>query len=198
MAVSDDVADAVLAALGPMTAMKLEKLVYYAQAWHLAWHREPLFDDEIEAWKEGPVVRHLYEQHAKQYDVHEWRSENRDLLTPEQRNTVAWVVGRYGGFTAEALSRMTHKDAPWLVARAGLSDTARSDTPISRELMASFYARQQVDSETAVQLAAASASLEGVELDARWQDKLRDVADGRLTVEDLVREEIASNADGRS
>jgi len=184
--------------LGPMTAKKLEKLVYYAQAWHLAWHREPLFDDEIEAWKEGPVVRHLYEQHAKQYDVHEWRSGNRDLLTADQRNTVAWVVARYGGFTAEALSRMTHNDAPWLVARAGIPDDARSDTPISRELMAAFYGRQQVDSETAVQLAAASASLEGIELDAQWQDKLRDVADGRLRIEDLVQEEIASNTDGGS
>ena len=198
MAAADDVADAILGALGPMTAKKLEKLVYYSQAWHLAWHREPLFDDVIEAWIEGPVVRHLYEQHAKQYNVHEWRTGRRNRLSPRERDTIAWVVSHYGGFTAEALSRMTHHEAPWLVARAGAPTNAPSQNPISQDLMASFYARQQLDSETAVQMAAASASLEGVDLDAEWQDKLRDVADGRLSMEDLVREAIASEIDGRS
>ena len=44
---------------GQMTAKKLEKLVYYAQAWHLARHQRPLFPETIEAWAQGPVVRHL-------------------------------------------------------------------------------------------------------------------------------------------
>jgi uncharacterized phage-associated protein len=189
----DDVADAILSALGPMTSMKLEKLAYYAQAWHLAWHHEPLFEDTIEAWAEGPVVRHLYRQHAKQYDVHEWRSGNRDHLTTAQAHTVDWVVSHYGGFTAEALSRMTHNEVPWYVARNGASRKARLEAPIDRDLMASFYGRQQADTETAVQLAAASASLEGVALDAEWQDKLRRIADGTLSMEDLVQEATAFN-----
>jgi uncharacterized phage-associated protein len=193
----DDVADAIITSLGPMTPKKLEKLAYYSQAWHLAWHHITLFDDDIEAWAQGPVIRHLYDQHARQYSVHEWPSGDRRRLSPEQVGTIAWVVERYGRFTAEALSRMTHNEAPWLVARQGLPSTARSTARIDTDLMTSFYARQQVDSETAVQLAAASAALEGVELDDEWQDRLRKVADGALSVEDLVRSEIASNSDVR-
>ena len=43
-----------------ITNLKLQKLVYYAQAWHLALFDEPLFDDPIEAWVHGPVVSSLY------------------------------------------------------------------------------------------------------------------------------------------
>lgn len=102
------------------------------------------------------------------------------------------MTEKYGGFTAEALSRMTHNDSPWRVARGALPEGARSDRPISHDSMAAFYSRQQADPETAVQLAAASAALEGVEFDADWQATLGDVASGAVTVEELVRREIAS------
>ena len=191
----DDVADAVLSAAGPMTAKKLEKLVYYSQAWHLAWHRRPLFPEVIEAWAQGPVVRHLYDQHRQHYQVREWRSGDRSRLSDDEGRTVSWVVDKYGSFSAEALSRMTHMDSPWLVARQGLPDGARSTSPISHDSMASFYSRQQADPETAVQLAAASSALEGVELDDDWQSVLQDVAAGRVMMEELVRQEIARGGD---
>jgi len=40
--------------------MKLQKLLYYANAWWLAFNGEPLFDEDIEAWPWGPVVRNVY------------------------------------------------------------------------------------------------------------------------------------------
>ena len=46
---------------GNLSAMKLQKLVYYAQAWSLAWDNEILFDDPISAWIYGPVVKELFE-----------------------------------------------------------------------------------------------------------------------------------------
>ena len=52
-----------------LTNLKLQKLVYYAQAWYLALTDEPLFDGEFEAWVHGPVNYHLY----KKYQHHEWR-----------------------------------------------------------------------------------------------------------------------------
>lgn len=195
MAGVDDVAAAVLAGAGPMTAKKLEKLVYYSQAWHLAWHQRPLFAETIEAWAQGPVVRHLYDQHRKQYQVRDWSAGDGRRLTEDERRTVDWVVDKYDRFTAEALSRMTHNDIPWRVARSGLAEGARSEEPISHDSMASFYRRQQADPETAVQLATASAALEGVELDADWQSRLQDVATGRVTMEELVRQEIARSSD---
>ncbi len=68
MSTADDVARYVLDRHA-MTAMKMQKLVYYAQAWTLARTGEPLFDEPIEAWVNGPVVRALYDQHRGQFSL---------------------------------------------------------------------------------------------------------------------------------
>lgn len=52
-----------------MSAMKLHRLLYYSQAWHLAWEGKPLFDDEIQAWANGPVVASIYELHRGEFIV---------------------------------------------------------------------------------------------------------------------------------
>lgn len=62
MATANDVAQYVLEQSGKMTTIKLQKLVYYCQAWSLVWTESPLFDDRIEAWANGPVVPSLYRQ----------------------------------------------------------------------------------------------------------------------------------------
>lgn len=64
-----DVAEYILEQYGEMTAMKLQKLVYYCQAWHQAWSDEPLFRETIEAWANGPVVPALYEAHRGVFRV---------------------------------------------------------------------------------------------------------------------------------
>jgi uncharacterized phage-associated protein len=58
-----DVADYILKHLGSMTAMKLEKLVYYSQVWSLVWTERELFRERIEAWANGPVIPSLYRLH---------------------------------------------------------------------------------------------------------------------------------------
>ena len=52
-----------------MSAMKLQKLIYYSQAWSLVWDDEPLFPERIEAWINGPVVPELYERHKGEFKV---------------------------------------------------------------------------------------------------------------------------------
>jgi uncharacterized phage-associated protein len=56
-----DVAQYILDHRGPMTAMKLQKLVYYVQVWSIVWGDDIMFPQPIEAWKNGPVVRSLWE-----------------------------------------------------------------------------------------------------------------------------------------
>lgn len=58
-----DVAAYILERRGSMTAMKLQKLVYYSKAWHLVWDEESLFNEPIQAWANGPVVYDLYLEH---------------------------------------------------------------------------------------------------------------------------------------
>ncbi|WP_429820290.1 Panacea domain-containing protein [Ensifer sp. B1-9] len=66
---ANDVAKYILRIKGPMSAMKLQKLVYYCQAWSLVWDDRPMFDDRIEAWANGPVCVNLYNSHRGRYTV---------------------------------------------------------------------------------------------------------------------------------
>ncbi|MGC4875220.1 Panacea domain-containing protein [Micromonospora sp. DT43] len=191
MATAHDVAAAVLGNLGSVTAMKLEKLVYYCQGWHLALEGTLLFPEPIEAWREGPVVPPLYRHHRRQLNVSEWPHGEASRLTPAQQRTVRWVADEYGRFSASELSVMTHNELPWRAARGGLPESANSSARISTDLMRTYYARQIANTETAVGLATANAALEGTEFDQNWQDKLRDVASGVISADDLISDEIA-------
>ncbi|MEU8415159.1 type II toxin-antitoxin system antitoxin SocA domain-containing protein [Amycolatopsis japonica] len=190
MASARDVAAAVLTHTGPITTMKLQKLLYYSQAWHLVFQREPMFDEKIEAWPQGPVTPSIFAGHRKQYQVTSWPSGRASALTSPENATLAWVMDKYAHYSAETLSRMTHMESPWRVARGIAADDEKSSQAISHDQMRHFYARQIADVDVAVAQAAASAAMEGVDLDDDWQRTLRDVATGTRTADDLVAEEI--------
>lgn len=191
MATADDVAAAVMDRIHETTAMKLEKLVYYCQCWHLARHGVPMFDESIEAWREGPVVPALYQKHKGQREITSWPSGRAANLTVEEDKTVDWVVEKYNTFSAIELSRMTHFELPWRLARGDLPESASSTTPIRLDVMKNFYGRQRADVETAVSSAVSSAALEGTEIGTEWEERLRDVASGVVSADDLIAREIA-------
>ena len=139
MATAHDVAAYILQKTGETTAMKLQKLVYYSQAWSLVWDEEPLFRDRIEAWANGPVVPALYAEHRGQFRVASWRKGNPDKLTPKQRETVDAVLRYYGDRPSQWLSDLTHREAPWVEARAGLGPGERGSRVISHASMAEYY-----------------------------------------------------------
>src|SRR5262249_33428533 len=121
MTSAHDVAAYILQREGEMTTMKLEKLVYYCQAWSLVWDEEPLFDDRIEAWANGPVVPALFERHRGLFKVSEWRQGDSRVLTDTQKETVKSVLRFYGQRPSQWLSDLTHREEPWLSARKGLA-----------------------------------------------------------------------------
>lgn len=135
----DDVAAYVLEEQGQITVMKLQKLVYYSQAWHLVWDSEPLFEDPILAWANGPVIRRLYDQHRGRFQVSEWPSGASSNLTQDQRETIDAVLGLYGELTAVQLSELTHSEDPWRDARAGLEPGERSEKVIAISALAEYY-----------------------------------------------------------
>ena len=140
-----DIAAYILRQKGSMSTWKLQKLVYYAQAWHLAWEEEPLFQARIEAWANGPVVPELYREHRGQFTVDRWRKGNAGALDERERETIDAVLESYGEFSGRQLSHLTHSEAPWQDARRGLDATDRSRRPISPEAMQSFYAALDTD-----------------------------------------------------
>ena len=64
-----DVAKYILEQHGPTTTVKLQKLVFYCQAWSLVWDKVPIFDESIEAWANGPVVPVLFSKHKGKYNI---------------------------------------------------------------------------------------------------------------------------------
>ena len=139
MATAHDVAAFVLQAHGSMTAMKLQKLVYYAQAWHLVWEDRPLFEERIEAWANGPVCPDLYRQHAGSFEVRELKRGNPDALAPEERSTVAAILEFYGTKSSQWLSDLTHLESPWRDSREGLKPGERGSEEITTAAMAEYY-----------------------------------------------------------
>jgi uncharacterized phage-associated protein len=140
MASAHDVAAYVLRERGPMSAMKLQKLVYYSQAWHLAWESEPLFREHIEAWANGPVVYELFDAHRGRYTVGpDWPDGDADALTDVQREIVDEVLDAYGDMTARQLSVLSHSEQPWQVAREGLAPFERGSNRIDPTVMIDYY-----------------------------------------------------------
>jgi uncharacterized phage-associated protein len=134
-----DVAAYILRKQGKMTAMKLQKLVYYSQAWHLVWEERPLFAERIEAWANGPVVPDLYRRHKGQYEVSTIPGGNPGRLDDGEAESVDVVLDYYGGWPAHELSELTHRERPWSAARKGLAPGERGDREITHDAMAEFY-----------------------------------------------------------
>jgi uncharacterized phage-associated protein len=135
-----DVAAFILKERGPMSAMKLQKLVYYSQAWSLVWDEAPLFPEPIQAWANGPVSPALYGYHRGLFTVEPGAIPgDPGLLTGEERETVHGVLSYYGGMSAQALSDLTHAEAPWNLARSGLNPGDASVSEITHAMMAEYY-----------------------------------------------------------
>ena len=139
MASAHDVAKYILDQRGEMSTWKLQKLVYYSQAWHLVWRDEPLFSDSIEAWANGPVVRALYDRHRGRFSIQDWEPGDPKTLSAGEKKSIDAVLNSYGDLTGRQLSFLTHSEMPWREARGDLPGTARSDAEISQSSMLAFY-----------------------------------------------------------
>lgn len=141
MATVFDVAKYVLAHTGQITTMKLQKLVYYCQAWSLGWDGVPLFSEDFQAWANGPVCPELFDKHRGRFVV------DSDLLkdVPEYSfdsdaiDTMDSVLNYYGDKEPQWLSELTHKEAPWKEARVGVPSGASCSEIVTKESMQQYY-----------------------------------------------------------
>lgn len=124
-----------------ITHLKLQKLCYYAQAWHLAIHDRRLFNGHFEAWAHGPVNPGLFQVYRRygfnpipfpeSFDINKYSEEKKQFLDD------IWKV--YGIYDAKYLEMLTHQEKPWKEARGDLPPGAYCDRPISEKTMAEFY-----------------------------------------------------------
>ncbi|MGW1588315.1 Panacea domain-containing protein [Streptomyces sp. NPDC002386] len=145
MATVHDVAAYILDQAGPVSAMKLQKLCYYAYGYHLAWEDEQLFPEPFEAWANGPVAPTLYEAHRGKFSLK--RGDFPAVpsrLTSGQRESIDIVIKSFRDYTAHQLSEMSHQiDGPWDLARkrASVRELERSDERLSDIDMFEYFSR---------------------------------------------------------
>lgn len=117
-----------------LTNLKLQKLLYYEQGYHLACFNKPLFDEEVRAWQYGPVVREAYDTFSDagcnalmpKGDVYTFSNEEEASLFDE-------VFDVYNRYSASYLVTLTHSETPWKSVSAG------TDSIISKESMRAFF-----------------------------------------------------------
>lgn len=105
----------------PLSQMKLHKLLYYAQGIYLAYTKgNKLFNEDILAWKHGPVVRTVYDKYRGKYDIvdeitDEQLKDYLDISGDKLSQSILEVVyTTYGNMSAWDLRNQTHQERPWL------------------------------------------------------------------------------------
>lgn len=130
-----------------ITNLKLQKLVYYTQAWHIAVYKTHLFDQDFQAWIHGPVLVELYNQ----YKHYKWYPIIRDDLDENALNSIFNkfpnslkeliddIIEEYFTMEAYALEYETHHEDPWLIARNGIPNDESSTAIITKKSMQTYY-----------------------------------------------------------
>jgi uncharacterized phage-associated protein len=141
-------ADFILVKYGPMSHLKLQKLLYYCEAYHLAYFDTNLIHEEFQAWVHGPVCREVYDSlkgssllysdlgFQGDYDpIHELNL----YLSTDQVNLIDDVLNELSSWTGLQLENATHKEFPWVEARKNLSPGDKCENKISKDSMRTYY-----------------------------------------------------------
>lgn len=131
--------------LPDLTPMKLQKLMFYAQSWHLKIYHEPLVDDFFAKWPYGPVIPSLYHE-VKSYGAKpitnlisnvDWKGDDLSIVTPtipeQDKKTIALIekiIDVYGPLRGTQLSYLTHQEG------TAWSETKQEGAVIDNDLMA--------------------------------------------------------------
>jgi uncharacterized phage-associated protein len=131
----------------PLTNLRLQKLLYYAQAWSFIVRESNLFDDEIQAWQLGPVVPKVYQalpEGQGANTISNTAFANEPDLTPDEAEFVRSVWEAYRPYSATQLSKMTHEELPWQKAWGKRPASAKGYDPIAIDDMEDFFAHQSM------------------------------------------------------
>ena len=130
----------------PLNNLKLQKLLYYVQAWHLAFYDSPFFNGKFQAWVHGPVNREIYDRFRSTKYLYS-EITVRDVINPncvesldvEDRNHINNVLDTYLQFSGIQLESMTHNEIPWLFARQGYSSVHSCEVELDENIMKKYF-----------------------------------------------------------
>jgi uncharacterized phage-associated protein len=131
----------------PLSNIKLQKLLYYTQAWHLAFtDNKPLFKGKFQAWIHGPVNRDIFDRFKDtKYLYSEILLEDiidkniSEILSEEEIKHINIVLENYAHFSGVQLEDMSHNEAPWIKAREGYASNQRCEVNIDETFLGDFF-----------------------------------------------------------
>lgn len=127
--------------------LKLQKLLYYVQAWSYGINKKPMFAGDFEAWIYGPVNRVIYDRfNATKFLYSEVGLDDRinkdTSLSPEDAEFVDFILENYLKYSGAELERLSHSEMPWIQTRGNLGINERCDKVTPSELMKDFYGKK--------------------------------------------------------
>ena len=129
-----------------LNLLKLQKLLYYAQAWNLAINGKPLFAGKFQAWVHGPVNREIYNRFSGAKSLYSAVDQadmtegfTLDNISPDDRQHIDNVLEVYAPFSGSDLEAQTHSEDPWIRARGTCKPTERCENELDEAFMASYY-----------------------------------------------------------
>lgn len=142
--------DYIIKHYGPMSHLKLQKLLFYCDAYHLAYFDRELVSDKFQAWVHGPVCRKVYDSFKDKSvlyaDISYCYNEGDidvdaefEKLTSDQKSLLKDVLSTLSTWTGLELERATHSEAPWRSARIGYGEADKCEIDISKSETESFY-----------------------------------------------------------
>lgn len=125
----------------PLTNKKLQKLLYYAQAWNLVLNGDKLYDEDIEAWIHGPVIPVVYRKYKTfgRMPIQDNATFDDSQFTQNEINVLKQVWDIYGKFDGDYLEMLSHSEDPWIIARGKAEATESCTTVIDPVVMREFY-----------------------------------------------------------
>jgi uncharacterized phage-associated protein len=139
---------------GAMSHLKIQKVLFYIQAYHLAYFDKSIVEDDFQAWVHGPVSRKIYDSakdlsilHTELKFILEKDEQSpidiiNNSLTVSQIELVNDVIDELKGLSGLQLENMTHSEEPWLYARRGYESGERCAVIIPNELIKDYYKKQ--------------------------------------------------------
>lgn len=134
-----DVAAYIVEKVGEISIEKLQKLVYYCQAWSLVWDDMPIFSEPIEAWISGPVVRKLFYFFQGRFMIESVPVGSPRRLSDIQCKTIDSVLEFYGGKSSCELREIVRLEDPWNITRRGMMPEMRGNREIPMQTIYNYY-----------------------------------------------------------
>lgn len=130
----------------PITNLRLQKLLYYSQAWHLGFTGKPLFPDRLEAWVHGPAQPEVFAHFSPFASQPIDRPPTGVKLPASAESHLNEVLAAYSGLSAFDLERLSQRDRPWQDARRGLANDDPA-TPVIAVGRLRVHYRQQANEQ---------------------------------------------------